>query len=80
MPHALLASLVPFLPRRPQAVLGGSCEAAPCPAGQLGSPYAVATLPDGSSFFVADTNNNRIQHLWLNGSVRAVWGKAGAGA
>ncbi|KAL4440555.1 hypothetical protein ABPG75_003556 [Micractinium tetrahymenae] len=61
------------------AALGGSCESSPCPAGQLSSPYGLAALPDGSSFFVADTNNNRIQHLWLNGSVRAVWGKAGSG-
>lgn len=82
--------LVPRLSRRLQSLLGsyyfattvalgGSCEASPCPAGQLSSPFGLAALPDGASFFVADTNNNRIQHLWLNGSVRAVWGRRGQG-
>jgi len=45
-------------------------------AGQFQSPRAVAVAPDGS-LYVADTGNNRIQHLSPSGEVLQVWGQYG---
>lgn len=41
--------------------------------GQLTSPHGVAAAADGS-LYVADTENNRIQHFSPDGEVLAVWG------
>lgn len=45
-------------------------------AGQFQSPRAVAVAPDGS-LYVADSGNNRIQHLNPSGEVLQVWGQYG---
>ncbi len=41
--------------------------------GQFQSPRNLALAPDGT-IYVADTNNNRIQHLAADGTVLKVWG------
>jgi len=41
--------------------------------GQFQNPRDMALAPDGT-LYVADTNNNRIQHLAADGSVLQVWG------
>jgi sugar lactone lactonase YvrE len=41
--------------------------------GQFQSPRDLALAPDGT-LYVADTSNNRIQHLAVDGSVLQVWG------
>ena len=41
--------------------------------GQFQNPRDIAIAPDGS-LYVADTNNQRIQHLAPNGEVLATWG------
>lgn len=41
--------------------------------GQFQSPRDMALAPDGT-LYVADTSNNRIQHLAADGSVLQVWG------
>jgi len=43
-------------------------------AGQFQSPRAIAIAPDGS-LYVADSGNNRIQHLSSSGEVLQVWGQ-----
>jgi len=48
-------------------------------AGQFQSPRAVAVAPDGS-LYVADSGNNRIQHLSSSGEVLQVWGQYGDAA
>jgi predicted membrane-bound mannosyltransferase/sugar lactone lactonase YvrE len=54
----------------PQAnVLGGSGSQ----PGQFQAPHALALAPDGS-LYAADTGNNRIQHLGLDGKSLGVWG------
>jgi len=45
-------------------------------AGQFQSPRAIAVAPDGS-LYVADSGNNRIQHLSPSGEVLQVWGQYG---
>jgi uncharacterized protein (TIGR03663 family) len=52
-----------------QPVIGGPGDA----PGQFSGPRGMAVAPDGS-LFVADTLNNRIQHLAADGTVIAVWG------
>lgn len=42
--------------------------------GQFSAPRGVAVAPDGS-VYVADTMNNRIQHLSSDGEVLTVWGQ-----
>ena len=42
-------------------------------AGQLSSPHGIAIAPEGS-LFVADTNNNRIQHFSTDGQIIKEWG------
>jgi sugar lactone lactonase YvrE len=42
-------------------------------AGQFQSPRGIALAPDGS-LYVADSGNNRIQHLSLAGKVLQAWG------
>jgi predicted membrane-bound mannosyltransferase/DNA-binding beta-propeller fold protein YncE len=44
--------------------------------GQLSRPRRIAIAADGS-LFVADTDNHRIQHLAVDGTVIKVWGKLG---
>jgi predicted membrane-bound mannosyltransferase/DNA-binding beta-propeller fold protein YncE len=41
--------------------------------GQFQKPRGIAVAPDGS-LYIADTNNNRIQHLDVNGNVLHTWG------
>jgi predicted membrane-bound mannosyltransferase/DNA-binding beta-propeller fold protein YncE len=41
--------------------------------GQLQHPRDLAVAPDGS-LYIADTENNRIQHLAVDGTVLQVWG------
>jgi sugar lactone lactonase YvrE len=50
-------------------VIGGVGSA----AGQFESPRGIALAPDGS-LYVADSGNNRIQHLSPTGKVLQVWG------
>jgi len=45
-------------------------------AGQLQAPRSIAIAPDGS-LYVADSGNNRIQHLNPSGEVLQVWGQYG---
>jgi DNA-binding beta-propeller fold protein YncE len=42
-------------------------------AGQLSGPHGIAIAPDGS-LYVADTNNNRIQHFSSDGQIIKEWG------
>lgn len=51
-------------------VIGGTSGTEP---GQFQSPRNLALAPDGT-IYVADTNNNRIQHLAADGTVLQVWG------
>ena len=53
----------------PDRLLGQPGEA----AGQFQAPRAIALAPDGS-LYVADSLNNRIQHLSPDGTVLQVWG------
>ena len=53
----------------PESVLGGAGSE----AGQFQSPRAIALAPDGS-LYVADSLNDRIQHLSPDGKVLQVWG------
>lgn len=46
--------------------------------GQFVSPHGIAAAADGS-LYVADTGNNRIQHLAADGTVLQVWGTASPG-
>jgi len=46
-------------------------------AGQFNAPRAVAKGLDGS-IYVADSRNNRIQHIATNGTVLQVWGTFGS--
>ena len=41
--------------------------------GQMNAPRGVAVAPDGS-LYVADSRNNRIQHLTADGKVIQIWG------
>jgi sugar lactone lactonase YvrE len=41
--------------------------------GTYASPRGIAVAPDGT-LYVADTNNNRVQHLTPNGEVLSTWG------
>jgi uncharacterized protein (TIGR03663 family) len=41
--------------------------------GQLAAPHGIAAAPDGS-LYVADTNNNRIQHFSATGQFITSWG------
>jgi DNA-binding beta-propeller fold protein YncE len=41
--------------------------------GEFNAPRAIAIAPDGS-LYIADTNNNRIQHLTTFGEIIATWG------
>ncbi len=45
-------------------------------AGQFNAPRGVAVAKDGS-LYIADSRNNRIQHLAADGSVLQVWGTFG---
>ena len=56
-------------PVTPDNVVGGLGTA----AGQFQSPRGIALAPDGS-LYVADSGNNRIQHLSPAGKVLQVWG------
>jgi sugar lactone lactonase YvrE len=56
-------------PASPDLVVG----AAGSEPGQFLSPRAVAVAPDGS-LYVADSMNNRIQHISPDGKVLQVWG------
>jgi len=56
-------------PVTPDRQLGGAGTA----AGQFQSPRAIAMAPDGS-LYVADSLNDRIQHLSPDGTVLQVWG------
>ena len=57
-------------PVTPDRQLGGAGTA----AGQFQSPRAIAMAPDGS-LYVADSLNDRIQHLSPDGTVLQVWGR-----
>ncbi|MGA2489521.1 MAG: glycosyltransferase family 39 protein [Anaerolineales bacterium] len=57
-------------PVTPDNMLGEAGTA----AGQFQAPRAIAMAPDGS-LYVADSLNNRIQHLSPDGKVLQVWGK-----
>ena len=41
--------------------------------GQFNAPRGIAAAPDGS-LYVADSRNNRIQHIAANGAVIKIWG------
>ena len=56
-------------PVTPDNVVGGLGTA----AGQFQAPRGIALAPDGS-LYVADSGNNRIQHLSPAGKVLQVWG------
>jgi sugar lactone lactonase YvrE len=56
-------------PVTPDRTIGSAGSA----AGQFQSPRAVAMAPDGS-LYVADSLNDRIQHLSPDGTVLQVWG------
>jgi predicted membrane-bound mannosyltransferase/DNA-binding beta-propeller fold protein YncE len=45
-------------------------------AGQYNAPRGIAVAPDGT-IYVADSRNNRIQHLTADGTVLQVWGGFG---
>jgi predicted membrane-bound mannosyltransferase/sugar lactone lactonase YvrE len=72
-PQPIAQSVDPYAgittPVTPDNVLGGAGTA----AGQFQAPRAVALAPDGS-LYVADSLNNRIQHLSPDGKVLQVWG------
>jgi uncharacterized protein (TIGR03663 family) len=57
------------VPVTPNRLLGGAGFA----KGQFQSPRQIALAPDGS-LYVADSLNNRIQHLSPDGQVLQVWG------
>jgi uncharacterized protein (TIGR03663 family) len=44
--------------------------------GQFNTPHGIAIAPDGT-LYVADTNNNRIQHFSADGQFLNVWGSFG---
>jgi predicted membrane-bound mannosyltransferase/sugar lactone lactonase YvrE len=44
--------------------------------GQFNSPHGISVAPDGT-LFVADTNNNRIQHFSAEGKFLGSWGSFG---
>jgi len=44
--------------------------------GQFNSPHGIAIAPDGT-LFIADTNNNRIQHFSADGQFLNTWGSFG---
>jgi len=44
--------------------------------GQFNSPHGISIAPDGT-LFVADTNNNRIQHFSASGQFLNAWGSLG---
>ncbi len=48
-------------------------------AGQLNAPRGIAIAPDGT-LYVADTNNNRIQHFAADGTFLNSWGTFGNAA
>ncbi len=54
---------------QPDLVVGGPGK----DPGLFDAPRGLATAPDGS-LFVADSRNNRIQHLRADGSVIGMWG------
>jgi predicted membrane-bound mannosyltransferase/DNA-binding beta-propeller fold protein YncE len=56
-------------PVTPERVVGEAGSA----SGQFQAPRAIALAPDGS-LYVADSLNNRIQHLSPDGKVLQVWG------
>lgn len=61
---------------QPDIILGGVAGSEP---GRFQQPRGVAVAPDGS-LYVADTLNNRIQHLSTTGEVLNSWGTAGDAA
>jgi predicted membrane-bound mannosyltransferase/DNA-binding beta-propeller fold protein YncE len=58
------------------AITLGSPGTAP---GQFSNPRGIAAAPDGT-LYVADTDNNRIQHITPEGEVLHVWGYFGTGS
>ncbi len=72
-PQPIVPAVDPYAsittPVTPDNVLGGAGSA----AGQFQSPREVALAPDGS-LYVADSLNNRIQHISPDGKVLQVWG------
>ena len=58
--------------RTPDQVIGEAGSE----VGQFQSPYGIAVAPDGS-LYVADSGNNRIQHLNPSGEVLQAWGQYG---
>jgi len=75
-PAAVEQLLDPFEGKQIQlaaAATVGSMGVAP---GQFQRPRDLAFAPDGS-LYVADTENNRVQHLQPDGSVISVWGSFG---
>lgn len=44
--------------------------------GQFNTPHGIAIAPDGT-LYIADTNNNRIQHFSANGQFLNAWGSFG---
>jgi len=58
--------------RTPDQVIGETGSE----VGQFQSPYGIAVAPDGN-LYVADSGNNRVQHLNPSGEVLQVWGQYG---
>ena len=61
-----LGNIMPLSPERTIGAMGSA-------PGQFMAPRGLAAAPDGS-IFVADSRNNRVQHLSKDGEVLKVWG------